>query len=153
VTFTRDTGLGIAALVLAGAYYAESTNIQQSLLADAVGADGVPRVIAIGMAASGLALVLRSVWRPTVSADEAQPPNALAKAAGLLAILVVYLVGVPIIGYPLAVTALIAAVAFYAGAKANVVLAATAIGGAATFWFMFKWLLGIQLPVGMLSWG
>ena len=155
MTFTRDTGLGIAALVLAGAYYAEATNIQQSLLADAVGADGVPRMIAMGMAAAGLALALRSVLRPAATAadDDAQPPNALVKAAGLLAILVGYLVVVPIAGYPLAVTALIAAVAFYAGAKANAVLAATAIGGAATFWFMFKWLLGIQLPVGVLSWG
>jgi hypothetical protein len=48
---------------------------------------------------------------------------------------------------------LIAAVAVYAGARVNATLAVTAVVGAAAFWVMFKWLLGIQLPVGMLSWG
>jgi hypothetical protein len=149
----RDTILGIAALAVAGAYYAEATRIPQSLLADAVGADGVPRIIAIGMAASGLALAVRGVWQGAAADTDDGPPNALARAAGLLAILIAYLVIVPVVGYPIAVTALIAASAHYAGARADVTLAATAIAGAAVFWLTFKWLLGIQLPVGILSWG
>lgn len=148
----RDTILGIAAVAVAGAYYAEATRIPQSLLADAVGADGVPRMVAVGMAAAGLALAARSVWRGAAAETDDVSPKALGRAAGLLAILIAYLVCVPIVGYPVAVAALIAAAAHYAGARPDATLAATAIGGAAVFWFTFKWLLGIQLPVGILSW-
>lgn len=152
MTLTRDTGLGILAVVLAGAYYAEAGNIQQSLLADAVGADGVPRMLAVGLGLTGLVLAGRSVLRPATGGDDL-PASAHLRAAGLLAILVIYLLAVPVAGYPLSVAALIAAVAVYAGARADAMLAITSVGGAAAFWFMFKWLLGIQLPVGMLSWG
>jgi len=153
VTLSRDTGLGVLAIVLAGAYYAEAGKIQQSLLADAVGADGVPRMLAAGMALTGLALAGRGFVRPAAGKGDDLPASAHLRAAGLLAILVVYLLAVPVAGYPLSVAALIAAVAVYAGARANATLAITSAAGAAAFWFMFKWLLGIQLPVGMLSWG
>jgi len=141
------------AVVVAGAYYAEATTIQQSLLADAVGADGVPRMLAIGMGITGFVLAGRSVLRPAAAPDDDQPMSAYLRAAGLLAILIIYLLALPVAGYPLSVAALIAAVAVYAGARVNATLAITAVAGAAAFWFMFKWLLGIQLPVGMLPWG
>ncbi len=150
---SRDTGLGVLAVIVAGAYYAEAMTIQQSLLADAVGADGVPRMLAVGMGLTGFVLAGRSVLRPAAVSDDDPPMSAHLRAAGLLAILVVYLLAVPVAGYPLSVAALIAAVAVYAGARIDATLAVTAVGGAAAFWFMFKWLLGIQLPVGMLSWG
>jgi len=152
VRLSRDAGLGVLAVVVAGAYYAEATTIQQSLLADAVGADGVPRILAIGMALTGLVLAGRSVLRPA-AADDDLPMLAHLRAAGLLAILIIYLLAVPVAGYPLSVAALIAAVAVYAGARVNAKLAVTAVTGAAAFWLMFGWLLGIQLPVGMLPWG
>jgi putative tricarboxylic transport membrane protein len=152
VRLSRDAGLGVLAVVVAGAYYAEATTIQQSLLADAVGADGVPRILAIGMALTGLVLAGRSVLRPA-AADDDLPMLAHLRAAGLLAILIIYLLAVPVAGYPLSVVALIAAVAVYAGARVNAKLAVTAVTGAVAFWLMFGWLLGIQLPVGMLPWG
>jgi len=153
VRFSRDTGLGVLAVVVGGAYSAAATTIQQSLLADAVGADGVPRMLAFGMGMTGLVLAGRSVLRPATAAADDLPMSAHLRAAGLLAILIIYLLAVPVAGYPLSVAALIGAVAVYAGARINATLAITAVAGAAAFWLMFKWLLGIQLPVGMLSWG
>lgn len=150
---SRDTGLGVLAIIVAGAYYAEATTIQQSLLADAVGADGVPRMLAVGMGLTGLVLAGRDVLRPATASEDDVPVSAHLRAAGLLAILVVYLLALPVAGYPLSVAALIAAVAVYAGARVGPTLAVTAVAGAAAFWSMFKWLLGIQLPVGMLPWG
>lgn len=153
MTLSRDTVLGILAVVTAGLYYTEAGSIQQSLLADAVGADGAPRMLAIGMGLTGLALAGRGVLRPVAGKSDDLPASAHLRAAGLLAILVIYLLAVPVAGYPLSVAALIAAVAVYAGARANATLAITSVAGAAVFWSMFKWLLGIQLPVGMLPWG
>ncbi|MBI3506355.1 MAG: tripartite tricarboxylate transporter TctB family protein [Proteobacteria bacterium] len=146
---SSETVLGILAVAVAGGYYAESTQIQQSLLADAVGADGVPRMLAYGMGATGLILAGRSLLRPPVEADDDGPPDAYRRAAGLLAILIVYLVAVPWIGYSASIAALIAAVSWYAGARPGVTMAAAAVGGAALFWFMFTWLLGIPMPSGI----
>ncbi len=143
-----DAVLGIASVVLASAYFAEASAIPQSLLADAVGADGVPRLLAFGLGATGLALAGRGIARPVAGKDDA-PPGALLRAAGLLAILVVYLLLVPVAGYAISIAALIAAVAWYAGARPGATMAAAAIGGAALFWFMFGVLLGIPMPSGM----
>lgn len=142
-----DAVLGIASVVLASAYFAEASAIPQSLLADAVGADGVPRLLAFGLGATGLALAGRGIARPVASKDDA-PPDAYRRAAGLLAILVAYLFVVPMAGYAISIAALIAAVAWYAGAKPDGTMVAAAIGGAALFWFMFGYLLGIPLPTG-----
>jgi putative tricarboxylic transport membrane protein len=152
VTLSRETILGIAAVAVAGIYFSESTKIQQSLLSDAVGADGVPRILAIAMALVGLLLALRGLARKQPAADEA-PKNALPRAAGLLAILIVYLLAMPHLGYPLGIASLVAAVAVFAGARANLTLAATAVAGAVFFWLVFDRLLGIAMPLGVLSWG
>ena len=148
---TRDTALGFAAMALAGAYLAEAAQIPQSLLADAVGADGVPRVFGYGLALSGFALAARSLNRPAPTDEDDVPAGAFARAAGLLAILVAYLALVEKLGYPLSVALLIAAVAAYAGARIDRTLAAAAVLGAALFWFMFGKLLGISLPWGIFG--
>jgi cell division protein FtsW (lipid II flippase) len=109
-------------------------------------------MIALGMAVSGLALAARGLRRGAARDEPGVGAKALAKAAGLLAILVAYLVAVPVAGYPIAVCALIAAAAFYAGARPGWALAASAAGGAAVFWVTFEWLLGIRLPAGVLAW-
>ncbi len=145
---SSDAVLGIAAVGLAGAYFAEAGAIQQSLLADAVGADGVPRLIACGMGATGLALAGRGIARPAAGKDDA-PPDAYRRALGLLAILAAYLLVVPVAGYAISIAVLIAAVAWYAGAKPDGTMVAAAVGGAALFWFMFGYLLGIPMPSGI----
>ena len=154
---TRDTGLGVLALVIAGAYLAEASVIQQSLLADAVGADGVPRMLAYGMGGVGAMMILRDVFRapsgPRPAETAAATTSAHTRALGLLAILVAYLLAVPQVGYALSVAGLLAATAVYAGARPGVTLAITAVAGALFFWVMFKFLLGIPMPAGILLWG
>jgi hypothetical protein len=78
--------------------------------------------------------------------------SAHIRAAGLMGILVAYLLAVPVAGYVLSVAGLIAAVAVYAGGRFGVVLVATAAIGAVAFWLMFKLLLGVPMPTGFLTW-
>lgn len=151
MTFSRDTALGLFAMALAGAYLGAGAEIPESLLSDSVGANGVPRVIGYGLATVGLVLAARSLWRPASTDEDDNPAGALARAVGLLAILVGYLVIVERVGYPVSVALLIAASAAYAGAKPDARLAAAAIGGAALFWLMFGKLLGIPLPGGIFG--
>jgi hypothetical protein len=96
---TRDIALGIAALAVAGTWWALAAAIPVSLLADAVGPGGVPKAMAMLMAAAGAVLVLRSVLRPT---QERPARPAHGRAAGLLALLTAYVLALPLIGYPLA---------------------------------------------------
>ena len=148
MTPSRDAGLGLLALALAGAYYAGATQIQASLLADAVGADGVPRALAVGMGLVGAALLLRGLWRPSPVDDDAVSATHHLRALALLGILVGYLLAIPWLGYPVAVALLLAAVAWFAGARPGLALATTAIVGAGMFWLMFTRLLGIPMPAG-----
>lgn len=153
----QDAVLGLVALAIAGVYYAGATQIPESLLADAVGADGIPRMLGIGMGLVGAAMVLRGLLRPAAAAakegdDDAVPLRHYVRAAVLLAVLVLYLVAIPYLGYPISVALLIAAVAWFAGARADATLAVTAVAGAGVFWFMFHWLLGIPMPAGLLAW-
>ncbi len=154
---TRDASLGILAVLLAGAYLAEATQIQQSLLADAVGADGVPRMLAYGMGGVGIGLILREAIRPAEPATD-HPPlrahlRAHLRALGLLAILTAYLLAVPWLGYGVTIAALVSGSALYAGAKPGRALIVTGVAGAIFFWVMFKLLLGIQMPAGVFLWG
>lgn len=148
MTLSRDTGLGLLALALAGGYYAGATQIQASLLADAVGADGVPKVLAVGMGLVGAALVLRGQWRPAPADDEAVSTSHHLRALALLGILVAYLLAIPWLGYPIAVAMLLAVVSWFAGTRPGLAWAATAIVGAGLFWLMFTRLLGIPMPTG-----
>lgn len=143
----RDLALGIAALALAGAYAALARTIPVSLLADAVGPGGVPLAIAVVMAAAGAVLILRSLLRP---GQEVLPNPAHGRAAGLLALLVGYVLAVPVLGYPLSLGVLAGAVAFYAGAPRGFALAGFAAATAALFWFGFVRVMGIPFPAGTL---
>lgn len=153
MTLARETVLGALAILIAGLYLAGAASIQQSLLADAVGADGVPRMIGYGMAGVGVALIARGVFRPAKLKEDALPVQAHLRALGLLALLIAYLVAVPWLGYGLAIAALLGATALYAGARPGVTVLCASVAGAILFWLMFKLLLGIQMPAGVLMWG
>lgn len=146
----RDIALGIAALALAGAYAALARAIPVSLLADAVGPGGVPLAIAVLMAVAGVVLVLRAALMPPAGKG---PRADHRRAAGLLALLVIYVLALPLIGYPVALGLLAGAVAFYAGAKPGPALVAFAACTGIVFWFGFVRVMGIPFPAGTLFGG
>lgn len=144
-----DVALGVGALALAGAYGAFAQAIPVSMLSDAVGPGGVPLVIAAMMGLAGAGLLLRTALvgpRPVKDS-----PNH-ARAAGLLGLLVLYVLAVSLLGYPVAVALLAAGVAWFAGGRGPGIVA-FAIGLAALFWLGFVMLLGIPFPSGTLFGG
>jgi hypothetical protein len=153
VRLAREAVLGILAIAVAGGYYREAARIQKSMLADAVGADGVPRLLAVALGIVGVLLVVRGVVRGAAGAAPGPGLSTHLRAAGLLAILAGFVIATPVAGYPLAIAGLIAAVALYAGARPGGALAAIAVAGAAVFWLVFGVILGVPLPAGVLRWG
>jgi hypothetical protein len=144
-----DVALGVGALALAGAYAALAQAIPVSLLSDAVGPGGVPFVIAIMMGVAGAGLLLRTAL---VGSRPLKDSPDHARAAGLLGLLVLYVLAVPLLGYPIAVALLATTVAWFAGARGPTIVA-FAIGLAVLFWLGFVKLLGIPFPSGTLFGG
>lgn len=148
-----DVALGLAAFVLGLAWYWQAAAIEDSLLSDAVGAGGVPMGLAALMAAAGAALVLRSLRSAAPASEAGRSAAAHAKAAGLLALMVGYVLAAPLLGYPLAIGLFAVLVAAYAGARISHGLAAFGAGLAAMFWIGFVGLLGVAFPIGTIFGG
>jgi putative tricarboxylic transport membrane protein len=153
----KDAIAGALLLALAGGYHVATQRIPVSSLSDAVGPDGLPKLLAAALALVAAALIVKGLWlglgAHTVRADdeeEDEPPAALPRALGFLAIGVGYMVVAPWTGYAIGVALLIAAVALYERAAPSVTMLAVAAGGGIAFWLIFVKLLGVEQPVARL---
>jgi hypothetical protein len=159
----RDLWLGVIGLVLAGGYYLMAADVPESLLADAVGPAGLPKIYAVVLAGLSAMLVIRSLvgrgftlrqprrLRRAESRGEGPPyvRREAARAAGLLAFGVIYIAIVEVVGYVVAIALLIAATTWYQGGVFKPRILLVAAGGAVLFWLMFVRLLGVQHPPGI----
>lgn len=146
-------GLG---MLLAASYIATAQSIEDSLLADAVGASGVPTGVGVVLLIASLFLFLKSFKSKASLLNEteeepseggSQHPHAMA--LGLLLILAAYVFLLPILGYVLSVGLLVGAAAWFAGARRYTSLALCAVLAGPVLWFVFDWTLEIRLPVGL----
>ena len=151
----KDLIGSIALLGIAAAYYAASTTIFSSALADEVGADGIPVLLAALLAVIALAIGVQAFVRvpapakPAGAEGEAEAEAPVLRALGLLGFGVLYMMVVQILGYFPTIALLIGAVALYEGMRLSWRLVAVALGGAAFFWLLFVMVLGIRQPAGL----
>lgn len=146
-----DFALGAGAIALAAAYLAAARAIPDSLLADAVGAAGVPKVVGWATAAVGALLCLGSVRFESAREREHRVdwrPHLLA--LGLLGLLIAYVVLAPLLGYPLSIALLTGTVAWYAGATPGWRLCVISLASGAMFWLLFAAVFGLSMPTGAL---
>ena len=146
----RDVIFGCAGLLLAASYYQLASAVPQSLLADAVGPQGLPKAYAIVLAILSLVLIVGSVRRPQVAGGEDRAHRGHGRAAGMLAIGVVYVSIVSWLGYVASIAALILATAWYQGGAMTRWVAVVSVCGAVFFWLLFVVLLRVPHPVGAL---
>ncbi len=150
-------GLG---MLLAITYIASALSIEDSLLADAVGASGVPTGVGVVLLMASLFLFVKSfkskagmltATKEDVAEEAAkggsEHPHAMA--LGLLLILAAYVFLLPILGYVMSVGLLVGAAAWFAGARKYTSLALCAVLAGPVLWFVFDWTLEIRLPVGL----
>ena len=146
----RDLSCAAILLIIAASYYSVASHIGRSALADEVGPAGLPVVYALVLAIVALVLAGKAVLlRAVDSATGAGGPAlsfGLRRAGGVFAIGVGYVLIVPMAGYFLTLVVVIATMALYQGERASARLATIAVAGAALFWLLFVWLLGIPMP-------
>jgi putative tricarboxylic transport membrane protein len=140
----RDLVCAALGLALAGAYYAAADALPTSMLADGVGAGGIPKLLAVALALLSLLLGARSLL-PSSRAAVAGPH---LRALGIAGLGFVYVAAAPHLGYPLALALLVAAATLYYGERLRPTVLVYAIGCAALLWLVFAQLLGIAMPAG-----
>ena len=142
----RDLVFGSATLAVAVIYYALTSTIPPSGLADPVGPQGLPKMYAIVLAVLSIILIARSLKQP---ASDESPNPANLRVVGMLLIGIAYILVIPYLGYLLSVALLIATTTYFQGGSLNRRTILVAISGAVLFWTLFIWLLRIQYPAGL----
>jgi putative tricarboxylic transport membrane protein len=149
----KNMVFGTLGLGLAAAYWHAADDIQRSFLADEVGADGVPKLLATVLAVLSGLLLLRETavafGGVSVLVAQGQETRPHARAFGLLVLGVLYIALMPTLGYLVTTAVFIWAVAAYAGQAPDRRLVLTAVAGSLVLWGMFDHLLGVSLPPGV----
>lgn len=156
----KDLIAAAIALALAAAYWIGAIRIHaSSLIGKGVGADALPKGLAIALAVLTAILVGQTLWarrNRAVSADEAANPAELAtarrkhlRAGGMLLIGVVFLAVVEIAGYVPATFLMVCATAVYNGRAMSWRLAAFAASLTLLFYALFDLILHIPMPSGI----
>jgi putative tricarboxylic transport membrane protein len=151
---TRDLLCAATLFTISASYYWLANSIGRSALADEVGPAGLPTVYAIILAVlaigiAGQAVVGRMLAHhpaSNTSSQDVSPRILLLRASGVLGIGIGYLLIVPLIGYFASLTIVIAGMARYHGETSIRRISTIAVAGAASFWLIFVWLLGIPMP-------
>jgi putative tricarboxylic transport membrane protein len=148
----KDLVSSLILLGIAGAYYAASSDIQDSTLADAVGPKGLPTVLTVLLVIVAVAIGIRAVISAPASPAVDCKKDAEAhwlRALGILGLAALYIPVASVVGYWPALTLLLIAVPLYEGMKPSWRVLAVAVGGATFFWVLFELVLGVRQPAGM----
>ena len=149
----RDRLLALLAAVFAISLVAAARGIEDSLLADDVGAGGVPQGVGIAMLVAAVALFAKSFLGPAAAqAEAAREPRreAALRTGSLVLILIGYGLLLPWLGYAATVSLLVLASGWLAGAALQAPLLLCAAASGPLLWAMFDWALQVRMPVGSL---
>ena len=157
----KDCIAGTAFMALSAAYYYFALDIPRSSLSDVVGAAYFPKLLALCMFALSALLVVTGVFtKPATTISEKvdgkkkEGPSDLyifRRAAGTLLIGITYLLLVPYIGYPVAVSMVVFWTILYFHEPLSRKVVMTALGAGVFFWLLFVALFKIPMPMGFLA--
>jgi putative tricarboxylic transport membrane protein len=139
----RDLACAALGLALAAAYWAAAHQVPKSMLSDAVGADGVPKALAVILASFSTLIALRALLG---RAHEMPQSKNHLRALGIAALGFVYVALAPLAGFLVSTMLLAGAGALYYGAPRTLGTLAFAAGSAGLLWLVFARMLGVALP-------
>lgn len=152
----RDLACAVLGWVVSATVWVAASRLQRSMLSDEFGADGLPRGLALVLAAVSALIAARAVWhhrrlRVARASPGPQTPvdvHAHARAMGVAALGFGYVLLAPWLGYLLAAFLLTAATTLYYGARFSATLVAVSLAGACALWWVFAKMLGVSMPTG-----
>jgi putative tricarboxylic transport membrane protein len=140
----------LGGLLLTLALLAASRGLDQVAREGQLGPGFWPRLVLAGLAVACLGKLL-SEWRQRARVGEVTPPAApisRARLAAGIALVVLYVLATPSVGFAFASVAFIAAFMTLAGARSPLVIAANALAGTAILLYTFVRLVYLPLPKG-----
>jgi putative tricarboxylic transport membrane protein len=149
---------GALGMLLAAVLVVSAQRIEDSLLADPVGAAGVPTGVGVGLFLASLILFVKSWMEPahqavpvdeSVVVEERGSAHPHAMAAGLLAILAAYVALLSLLGYVVSIGLLVGSVACLGGARSVRSVGLCMLLAGPLLWLMFDWALEIRMPPGL----
>jgi hypothetical protein len=152
-------GAGLA-LVIAGSYWIGATHIHKSsLIGKGVGADALPRSLAIALAILAIILIAQNIIQrrrgllpedaPASAEELAEARHKHLRAAGMFLIGLAFLLVVGYVGYIPAIFAMICVTAVYNGRPMSWRIAGVATILTAVFYGLFDLVLHIPMPSGI----
>ena len=148
-----DRITGVLGILVSASYIAYARQIEDSLLADEVGAAGVPTAVGLVMMLAAAGLLLKASRRSAAPAGDGAKEGTQWAAHGLalalLGVLAAYVLVLPVAGYWVSVALLIGAVSALVGARDRKVILACSVLGASGLYTLFTLLLKIRLPAGL----
>jgi putative tricarboxylic transport membrane protein len=161
----RDAVIGLVLIGLAVVVWLGAEGLPKSPLGGQIGADGFPKLLAGSLGVLALVLIgqtllvgrrggsRRAASVPPPSAQPASPSAVNGwrphrRAAGMLAIGVVYLAVLSTLGFVFSTVLLLLAVALYSGRALSLQLLVIAAAGSAILYLLFVILLDVPLPPG-----
>jgi putative tricarboxylic transport membrane protein len=145
----RDLVCAALGLGVAGAYYAAADAIPASLLADGVGAGGIPKLLAVALALVSGLVAVRGLLAGAAPMEARVGAAGNLRALGVAGLGAGYLAAAPYLGYPLAIGLLVAAATLYYGERARAAVLVYGAVSALLLWLVFAKGLGVAMPAGV----
>jgi putative tricarboxylic transport membrane protein len=142
--------------VLALAYWLGADAIPKSSLSGSVGADGLPKLLAVTLGVLSVALAGQTILEARkraaagkLAASGGPHWRAHARAFGVIAIGAVFIALLPVLGYVVTVGLLLVGIAIYSGKRPDLWTVVFGVVGAVVFYVLFVHLLRVPLPPGL----
>jgi putative tricarboxylic transport membrane protein len=147
---------GILLLVFSVIFWLGADAIPKSRLSGSVGADGLPKMLAITLGVLSIGFIAQTLLTARMAAAvvgrkrEAKPMDYTRhlRAVGMIAIGAVYVAIVPYLGYILSIALLLLSVALYNGKRPSSGLLLFSALGSVVFYLLFVRVLDVPLPAG-----
>jgi putative tricarboxylic transport membrane protein len=138
----------LGGLLLSLALFVASRGLDDVAREGTLGPGFWPRLVLFGLALACLGKLVGEGRRRARDGDAAPPPISRVRLAAAIALVLLYALATPAIGFALASVAFIAAFMTLAGARSPLVIAANALGGTFVLLYTFVRLVYLPLPKG-----
>jgi hypothetical protein len=146
---------------MAGLYWYLADGIAKSPMSGSVGADGLPKLLALALGVLSLIMIVQNLVSPAPepaapatdedTGDAEFTREGFFLALKMLAIVVAYVLILPVAGYGVSAGFLLAAIAMFFGRPLRLPVLAFAVIGAVMAHLVFVTLLGVRMPMGLWS--
>ncbi len=138
----------VLGVVVAVALLAASRGLDSMAAPGQLGPAFWPRLALIGLIVACLAKAVQETRAPSPSPAEVGPPLARGRLAAAVALIVLYVLLAPALGFPLTTAAFIVAFMALSGMRSPIMLGLNAVGGTVALLYLFVKLVYLPLPKG-----